>query len=188
MAWVCKANRYFNYYKTPDHEKLSMAYFHMDGEALVWFKNAKDIGLFDSWDAFVQELQVKFGSTACDNPVKATIQETPILVSNPMFIGVNQTHVPPNGFVHVIKNEDADLPHTHAHVPPNGLIHVIKNEDVDLPHILVEGQILLLSGCHKAKELDVSFLGDSCGVNDRFHSRNDHNFYKKMFYIDLWCW
>ena len=115
-AWVCKANRYFNYYKTLDHEKLSMAYFHMDGEALVWCKNAEDIGLYDSWGAFVQELQAKFGSSACDNPVKATIQETHILVSNPMFIGVNQTHVPPNGFVHVIKNVDIDLPCTHAHV------------------------------------------------------------------------
>ena len=129
----------------------------------MWFKNAEDIRLFDSWDAYVQELHVKFGSTACDNPVKATIQETPILVGKQLFIGVNQTHVRPNGFVHVIKNEDVDLPHTHAHVSPNGLIHIIKNEDVDLPHILVEGQISLLSGYHKAKELDVPFLGDCCG-------------------------
>nr|POF23389.1 hypothetical protein CFP56_20829 [Quercus suber] len=97
-----------------------------------------------------------------------------------MFIGINQTHVPPNGFVHVIKNEEANLPHTHAHVSPNGSVHVIKNEEVDLPHILVEGQISLLSGYYKAKELDVSFLGDTCGVNDGFHSRNDHNFYKKI--------
>ena len=56
------------------------------------------------------------------------------------------------------------------HVSPNESIHVIKNEDVDLPHIHVEGQISLLSGYHKAKELDASFLGDSYEINDGFHS------------------
>ena len=50
-----------------------MAYFHMDGKALVWFEDPEDTGLFDGWDAFAQELQVRFGSTACDNPLKATI-------------------------------------------------------------------------------------------------------------------
>ena len=42
------------------------------------------------------------------------------------------------------------------------------------------GQISLLSGCHKAKELDASFLGDSGGINDGFHSRDYHNFYEKL--------
>ena len=50
-----------------------MAYFRMDGEALVWFEDAENTGIFVSWDAFVQALQVRFESTACDNPLKATI-------------------------------------------------------------------------------------------------------------------
>ena len=116
-AWVYKANKYFNYYKTPDHEKLPMAYFHIDGEALVWFEDAKDIRLFVSWDAFVQALQVRFVSTAYDNPLKATIQEPPILVSDPMLIGISQTHVSPNESIHVIKNEDIDLPHIYIRGP-----------------------------------------------------------------------
>ena len=29
---------------------------------------------------------------------------------------------------------------------------------------MLGGQISLLSGCHKAKELDASFLGDSGGI------------------------
>ena len=44
---------------------------------------------------------------------------------------------------------------------------------------------MLISGYHKAKELDASFLGDSCGINDGFHSRDDHNFYKKLSSILL---
>ena len=78
-----------------------------------------------------------------------------------MLIGVNQTHVSPDGSVHIINNEDVDLPHNH-----------------------IGGQISLLSGCHKAKELDASFLGDSYKING-FHSRDDHNFYKKLCSILL---
>ena len=77
-----------------------------------------------------------------------------------------------------------------------GAIHVIKNEGVDLTVIHVGGNstefrlcygghILLISGCHKAKELDASFLGDSCGINDGFHRQDDHNFYKKLSSILL---
>ena len=91
-----------------------MAYFHMDGEALVWFEDDEDTRLFVSWDAFVQALQVKFGTTACDNPLKGTIQEPPVLVSNPMLICISQIHVSPNESIHVIKNEDVDLPHIHV--------------------------------------------------------------------------
>ena len=117
VAWVYKASQYFNYYKTPNHEKLPMAYFHMDGEALVWFEDAKDIRLFVSWDAFVQALQVRFESTTYDNLLNATIQEPPILVSNPMLIGISQTHVSPNESIHVIKNEDIDFPHIYVGGP-----------------------------------------------------------------------
>ena len=51
--------------------------------------------------------------------------------------------------------------------------------------MLFRSHILLISGCHKAKELDASFLGGSCGINDGFHSRDGHNFYKKLSSILL---
>ena len=43
----------------------------------------------------------------------------------------------------------------------------------------------MFSGCHKAKELDAFFLGDSYGINDRFHIQDDYNFYKKLSFILL---
>ena len=103
-----------------------MTYFHMDGEALVWFKVDEDIGLFVSWDAFVQALQGKFGSTTYDNLLKATIQKSPVLVSNPMLIGVRQTHVSPNRSVHVIKNENVNLPHIHVGAKSRCLMAITK--------------------------------------------------------------
>ena len=36
-SWVYKANQYFGYYQTPITEKLLIASFHMDLEALIWF-------------------------------------------------------------------------------------------------------------------------------------------------------
>ena len=83
----------------------------------MWFEDAEDTGLFVSWDAFVQALQVRFESTTYDNLLNATIQEPPILVSNPMLIGISQTHVSPNESIHVIKNEDIDLPHIYVGGP-----------------------------------------------------------------------
>ena len=70
-AWVYKANQYFRYYKTPDPEKLLMAAFHMEGEALIWFQDGEEAGLFGNWLAFVQALQVRFGSTVYDDLMEA---------------------------------------------------------------------------------------------------------------------
>nr|XP_023929288.1 uncharacterized protein LOC112040632 [Quercus suber] len=65
-AWVYKANQYFRYYKTPDPKKFLMDAFHMEGEALIWFQDGEEAGLFGDWSAFVQALQVRFGSTASE--------------------------------------------------------------------------------------------------------------------------
>ena len=34
-SWVFKSNQYFSFYQTPFDERLLMASFHMDGDALV---------------------------------------------------------------------------------------------------------------------------------------------------------
>ena len=36
-SWVYKANHYFGYYQTPVTEKLLIASFHVELEALIWF-------------------------------------------------------------------------------------------------------------------------------------------------------
>ena len=45
-SWIYKANQYFKYYRIPKPEKLMMASFHMEGEALVWFQEGEDPGVF----------------------------------------------------------------------------------------------------------------------------------------------
>ena len=67
---VYKANQYFGYYQTPITEKLLIAYFHMELEALIWFQEAKEAGVFSNWESLVQALHVRFGSTAYDDLMK----------------------------------------------------------------------------------------------------------------------
>ena len=68
---IYKANQYFKYYRIPESEKLMMASFHMEGEALVWFQEGEDARVFGNWEALVQIMLIQFGSTAYDDPMEA---------------------------------------------------------------------------------------------------------------------
>ena len=47
-----------------------MASFHLEGEALVWFQDADEAGLFPTWDYFLHALLTQFGPIY-DDPMKA---------------------------------------------------------------------------------------------------------------------
>ena len=66
-SWVYKANQYFRYYNTPIGEKLMLASFHMEGEALIWFQEGEETWVFHDWDSLIQALHVRFGTTAYDD-------------------------------------------------------------------------------------------------------------------------
>ena len=70
-SWMYKANQYFGYYQTPATETIMVASFHMDQEALVWFQDAEEAGVFSNWEGMVQALHVRFGSTPYNDPMKA---------------------------------------------------------------------------------------------------------------------
>ena len=70
-SWIYKANQYFKYYKISESEKLMMASFHMEGEALVWFQEGEEAGVFGNWEALIQAMLTRFGSTAYDEPMEA---------------------------------------------------------------------------------------------------------------------
>lgn len=70
-SWIYKANQHFTYYNILDNEKLMMASFHMDGEALVWFQEGEDVGVIRNWEKLVQALLIKFGTPAYVDPMEA---------------------------------------------------------------------------------------------------------------------
>ncbi|KAF5471083.1 hypothetical protein F2P56_011555 [Juglans regia] len=70
-AWLFKVNHYFEFHQTPLPQRLLMASYHMEGDALVWFQNAADGGLCRDWDTFSRSLLLRFGATAYDDPMEA---------------------------------------------------------------------------------------------------------------------
>ena len=70
MRWIFKANQFFQLYGTPPNQKISLALYHMEDEALIWFQDDEEVGLFTSWEAFVKSLHVRFGTTAYDDPME----------------------------------------------------------------------------------------------------------------------
>ena len=69
-SWVYKANQYFRYYSTPIGERLMVASFHMEGEALIWFQESEEIRVFCDWESLGQVMHVRFGITAYDDPME----------------------------------------------------------------------------------------------------------------------
>ena len=43
----------FGYYQTPIAEKLLIASFHMELEALIWFHEAEEARVFSDWESLV---------------------------------------------------------------------------------------------------------------------------------------
>ncbi|XP_035551066.1 uncharacterized protein LOC109020622 [Juglans regia] len=69
-AWIFKASQYFEYHQTTPAQKLLLASYHMDGEALVWYQEALDTAQFVSWETLMRAMLVRFGPTAYDNPME----------------------------------------------------------------------------------------------------------------------
>ena len=47
-----------------------LASFHMEGEAMIWFQESEETGVFYDWESLVQAMQVRFGTTAYDDPLE----------------------------------------------------------------------------------------------------------------------
>lgn len=52
-AWVSRVQRYFDYYNTPDNQRLLVALFHLDGAALDWYDWRSRNSLIQGWSEFL---------------------------------------------------------------------------------------------------------------------------------------
>ena len=43
-CWDYRANQFFSYHNTPEHQKVIMALYHLGGEALIWFQDFEQAG------------------------------------------------------------------------------------------------------------------------------------------------
>lgn len=70
-GWIFKANQYFEIHQTSPNQKLLLASYHMEGEALIWYQDAWESGQLTSWEVFVRALLLRFCPTAYDDPMEA---------------------------------------------------------------------------------------------------------------------
>ncbi|KAJ1397503.1 Aspartic peptidase domain superfamily [Sesbania bispinosa] len=51
LQWIFKAEQFFNYYNTPDDQRLTIAAIHLDKEVVPWFQMMAHNNAFQSWFA-----------------------------------------------------------------------------------------------------------------------------------------
>ena len=69
IGWIFKVNQFFDYHSTPEHERLQIAAFYMEGRALSWFQWMSANAQFTSWPAFIQALQTRFAPSQYEDPI-----------------------------------------------------------------------------------------------------------------------
>jgi hypothetical protein len=65
------ANQYFNLHETHENDKIPIASFHLEGEALIWFQDTEGTGQVNTWDSFYKSCITRFGPIAYDDPMES---------------------------------------------------------------------------------------------------------------------
>jgi hypothetical protein len=62
--WILRAQQFFDYYLTPEHQRVQLASFHMEGKALTWYQWLRDSEALGTWAEFIDALKVRFTLSA----------------------------------------------------------------------------------------------------------------------------
>ncbi|KAJ0021522.1 hypothetical protein Pint_31690 [Pistacia integerrima] len=60
-SWLCRVEQFFNFHEKPNEERVSIASFHLEDEAQLWFQLLKEDKLEVSWDDFKEGLYSRYG-------------------------------------------------------------------------------------------------------------------------------
>ncbi|KAD3641337.1 hypothetical protein E3N88_30561 [Mikania micrantha] len=66
--WVAQANRYFEFYSIPDHERLMIASFYLDEDAADWFDWLQRQSQQQTWTDFTKALVQRFKAKELEQP------------------------------------------------------------------------------------------------------------------------
>lgn len=62
-AWAFRINHYFSFHNTAEAQRLQIVCLYLDGKALCWFRWLETSGLLTTWDDFLQQVKLRFGSS-----------------------------------------------------------------------------------------------------------------------------
>ncbi|KAF1861749.1 hypothetical protein Lal_00026179 [Lupinus albus] len=68
LNWIFKANQFFEYYNTPDLDRIMIATVHMEGDVIPWFQLLHKHTPFQTWHTLVEAIESHFGPSLFDCP------------------------------------------------------------------------------------------------------------------------
>ena len=72
IEWIFKAEQFFEYYATPDADRLTIAAVHLDQKVVPWYQMMQRTNPFQSWQIFARAIEVDFGPSVYECP-RATL-------------------------------------------------------------------------------------------------------------------
>ncbi|MCI66148.1 retrotransposon-derived protein PEG10-like, partial [Trifolium medium] len=63
-GWIFKISQFFEYHRTPEEDRITVASFYLDGAALAWYQWMYRNGQIVSWNQFLLALELRFAPTA----------------------------------------------------------------------------------------------------------------------------
>lgn len=76
LVWIFKTNHFFNFYNTPEEQRISVAPFLMDGQELNWFEWMYNNSQLRSWPNLLHSLHTRFSPSQFDDPQDALFKLT----------------------------------------------------------------------------------------------------------------
>ncbi|CAJ2662565.1 unnamed protein product [Trifolium pratense] len=70
--WIFRAEQFFDYYDTPDPDRLTIASVHLDKDVVPWYQMVQRTHPFTSWIEFTRALELDFGPSIYECP-RATL-------------------------------------------------------------------------------------------------------------------
>ncbi|KAH9703698.1 hypothetical protein KPL70_011188 [Citrus sinensis] len=67
-GWVFRIEEFFDFHETPEHLRLCIIAFHMEGRAAAWYQWVKANKLITTWKDFLISLKHQFGASMYDDP------------------------------------------------------------------------------------------------------------------------
>lgn len=67
-GWIYKAKKYLRFHNAPDEERVTVATFNIEGEALDWLVWADRNSSLSSWSNFLDDLILRFGVSSYEIP------------------------------------------------------------------------------------------------------------------------
>lgn len=68
LDWIFKAEQFFEYYSTPDDQRMKIASVHMDGAVVPWFQVMRKKNEIPTWEALAKAMELEFGPSRFEAP------------------------------------------------------------------------------------------------------------------------